>query len=387
MMNAFKSLVNQAKHQWAGSKHRLDAFPDLATRLLTEFEYRWSQDQLEMELARWFLNAAELPEQVSDHNTFGQPPVTIFNNRRIAIELYFWLTCDTAIHTHGFRGAFRVLHGKSLQETYRMKVLQRIAPGVMRCDSGVPQMTLLEPGDVRTILPGHQLTHRVIHLEKPTVTLCVKTINEPGLYQWEHYPDGLAVQRRDLSPGLIKKIYYFDYLLARNAARAIPYLEKIVGGLSVLMRLTLYEALCGGAFDVSENAFEHCLSAIRAFHGSEAWFKRYESPMPRHLKELHFADCDSSQDRLAAHFINSGYDLETAAPHLSRLAGHDLSRSDAQAAVASLMDSEAIFGCDLSLEDRATIKALLTQLNLKIPRHLRSFGQIQGMRDFVQMFA
>jgi len=59
-------------------------------------------------------------------------------------------------------------------------------------------MSILEPGDVRAILPAEKLTHRVIHLESPTVTLCVKTINEPGLHQWEYYADGLALQRHDL---------------------------------------------------------------------------------------------------------------------------------------------------------------------------------------------
>src|SRR5439155_8916147 len=132
------------------------------------------------------------------------------------------------IHSDGFRGAFRVLHGRSLQETFQVKVSQRIAPGVMECEPGMPEMTLLEPGDVRTILPGEKLTHRVIHLEKPTVTLCVKTINEPRLYQWEYYPGGLAVQRRDLGPELIKEIYYFEYLLHRNAARAVRFLATLV---------------------------------------------------------------------------------------------------------------------------------------------------------------
>ena len=193
-MDPFESLVKRAERAWGRARNKLDAFPDFATRLLTEFEYGFSKGQLDQGLTRWFLRAAELPEQVSLHNTFGQPPITLFNNGKFVIDIYLWLTCDTSVHSHGFRGAFRVLHGKSLHETFKVKVSRRIAPGVMQCDPGIPRMTLLEPGDVRTILPGEKLTHRVIHLENPTVTLCVKTINEPGIYQWEYYPDGLAVQ-------------------------------------------------------------------------------------------------------------------------------------------------------------------------------------------------
>jgi len=385
-MNPFENLVRRTEREWNRSRRKLDAFPEIATRLLTEFEYRLSMDQLDQVLARWFLDAAELPEQASLHNTFGQPPITLFNNGSLVVDLYLWLTCDTSIHSHGFRGAFRVLHGKSLQETYKVKVSRRIAPGVMQCDPGIPEMTLLESGAVRTILPGEKLTHRVIHLENPTVTLCIKTINEPGLYQWEYYPDGLAIQRRDLTPGFIKEVYYFQYLLGRNATVAGRFLEKLLGGLSVVLRMTLYESLCAGDFDLSEDAIEHCLAQIREFHGKAAWFKRYESPAPLYLKELQFYGCDSSLDRLVAHFINGGHDLKTIRPLLSRLAGHELSRSDVESVVRSLMEFEPIFNCELPLEDRATLRELVLHPHRKIPGHLQPFGQIQRMRDFIRMF-
>ncbi|HEX7901071.1 MAG TPA: hypothetical protein VF950_25145 [Planctomycetota bacterium] len=383
-MNPFQRLVKRAERECAGAKNRLGRFPEIATRLLQEFEYGLSQERLDESLARWMLEA--LPEQVSLHNTFGQPPLTLFNNGWFVLDLYFWVTCDTSIHSHGFRGAFRVLHGRSLHETYRMKVSRRIAPGVMRCDPGVPRMELMETGDVHTILPGEKLTHRVIHLEKPTVTLCLKTINEPGLYQWEHFPDGLAVQRRDLTPGLIKRIYYFEYLLGQNATRADRYLEKVVGSLSVVARMTLYEALCGGAFDLSEDALERGLGEIRKRHGTSDWFKRHECPVPLHLKELHFSACETSLERLAAHFINRRLDAKTAAPYLSRLAGRPVTRSDVQRVAVSLMDHEPVFGCELSIDDRATIKELVERPAQKIPEHLRPFGQIPAMRDFIASF-
>ncbi len=368
-------------------RKKLGGFPDQATRLLTEFEYDWNQERLDHELTRWFLKSGQLPEQVSLHNTFGQPPITLFNDGNFVVDLYLWVAADTSVHSHGFRGAFRVLHGNSLQETYTVKVSRRIAPGVMECDPGVPEMAILEPGDVRTILPAEKLTHRVIHLESPTVTLCVKTINEPGLHQWEYYPDGLALQRHDLDADLIKGVYFFEYLLRQNAPRAVRYLQDIVGGLSVVMRMTLYEALCGGALDLPEDAVDHCLAQIRRHHGKADWFKRHESPEPLHLKELQFAGCASSVDRLVAHFINGGHYLETIAPHLSRLAGRTLTRSDIENVALSLLETEFIFGCAISPEDRATVKELIVQPKGKIPRHLESFGQIRRMRSFIRMFA
>jgi hypothetical protein len=387
IMNPFKTLIRRAEREWTRTRHRLAAFPEIAAKLLREFEYDLTQDQLDRWLARWFREAGALPEQVSLHNTFGQPPITLFNNGSLVVDLYLWVAADTTIHSHGFRGAFRVLHGNSLQETYAVNVTRRIAPGVVQCDPGIPQMEILQVGDVRVILPAEKLTHRVIHLESPTVTLCVKTINEPGIHQWEYYAHGLALQRLDLDADLIKEMYYFEYLLNRNAALAARYLQQIVGTLSVVMRLTLYDALCGGALDLSEGAVDRCLEQIRKHHRKTDWFKRHMSPAPVHLKELQFAGCETALQRLVAHFINGGHDLKTIAPHLSRVAGRDLQRSDIEKVLLSLLDCELIFGFPLSPEIRATIKDAVLQPKGKIPDHLETFGQIRRMRKFLRMFA
>jgi len=385
-MNPFRTLVKRAEREWTGTRSRLAAFPEIAARLLRDFEYDLTQDQLDRWLARWLRETAKLPDQVSLHNTFGQPPITLFNNGSLVVDLYLWLAADTTIHSHGFRGAFRVLHGNSLQETYAMKGIRWIAPGVRLCDPGVPRMEILQRGDVRAILPAARLTHRVIHLESPTVTLCVKTINEPGIHQWDYHPDGLALQRLDLDPDLIKEVYYFEYLLKRNATLAARYLRDIVGALGVVMRMTLVEALYGGSLEVSEETIDRCLAEIRRIHGKADWFKRHISLEPPHLRELQFAGCKSSLERLVAHFINTGHDLKTIAPPLSRLAGHDLTRSDIVKVLRSLLDSQFIFGFRLSPQDRASIKDAVLQPKGQIPRHLEAFGQIRRMRKFLRMF-
>ncbi len=386
-MNPFQGLVRRTERVWIRTRGRVGAFPEIAARLLREFEYSLTQDELDRWLAGWLRDSGRLPEQVSLHNTFGQPPITLFNNGKIVVDLYLWVAADTTIHSHGFRGAFRVLHGISLQETYCVKVARRIAPGVFRYVSGVPEMEILGAGDVRVILPGEKLTHRVIHLQNPTVTLCIKTINEPGIHQWEFHPDGLALLRLDLDDDLIKSIYYYDYLLRRNAALAARYLRGVVGALSVAMRMTLHDSLCAGALEVSEEAVDRCVAQIRQLHRKDDWYKRHVSPSPLHLKELQFANCGSSLGRLVAHFINGGHDLKTVVPHLSRVAGRDLHRGDIEKVLVSLMDSEFVFGYRLSPEDRAEIKDMVLRPNGKGPPHLEAFGQIRRMRKFLRMFS
>src|SRR6185436_1332079 len=137
----------------------------------------------------------------------------------------------------------------------------------------------------------------------------------------------------------------------------------------------------------SEEAIEHCLAQIRKHHGKEAWFRRYEFPAQPQHRELQFAGCESPLARLAAHFINAGYDRKSVEPHLSRLAGRELSKKEIQNVVISLLEFEPIFYSELAIDDRGVIKQLIEQPSRKIPEELESFGQIQRMRDFVGMFA
>jgi hypothetical protein len=43
---------------------------------------------------------------------------------------------------------------------------------------------ILSVGDVHRIHPQDEFIHQVIHLEKPTVTLCLRTDNLPGMNLW-----------------------------------------------------------------------------------------------------------------------------------------------------------------------------------------------------------
>lgn len=385
-MKPFDDLVRRARREWSTCRSRLADFPAVAERLLIDFDCDWSRERLDRELARWLSKSGKLPEQVSLHNTFGQPPITLFNDERLVVDLYLWVAADTSLHSHGFRGAFRVLHGTSFQETFSVRVRRRIAPGVMLADPGTPEVAILKAGDVRAILPGKQLTHRVIHLESPTVTLCVKTVNE-ALPQWEYYPDGLAVERRELPPDVVKKLYYYEYLLRQDPARAERFLADVVGSLTVVLRMILQEALDAGSLDLSDPAVEGCRRAIRRRHGGQEWFRRRVAPKAPHLRELHFAGCDSAPGRLIAHFINEGYDPKSIAPYLSRLTGRSFARRDVEAAFRRLLDFEFVFGCALSPDDRAAIRDLVLRPEEPIPRHLEPFAQIRRMRRFLRRFS
>jgi hypothetical protein len=336
----FDSLARYVEHEWSKSNQNLEIFPALATEALQEFSYRLTQVQLEEELATWFQSRTKLPEQINLHNTFGQPPITLFNNERFVVDLYIWMGCDTSIHSHGFRGAFRVLHGKSLHETFRVKTVEAIAADVELTELGEPTFEILVPGATRTIQPGRDLTHRVIHLEEPTITLCVKTINEPTLSQWHHFENGLAIQKRHLEPGLIKQIYYFQYLAGQNGTLALKFLNDLLSRQDISTLMNLCEEISGPGYELSEESAQLVLEQIYNRYADTEWFARYERSAQAQSEDIFFALCASGVGRLATHFANRGGRFSEVEPHLRAVAGKSVSKKEIEEQIVSLIDGE-----------------------------------------------
>lgn len=274
-MNPFASLSEQAETTWRQENYSPAAFPALATRALRDFQYKLSLEELEAALAQWLIQG-QIPDQINVHNTFGQPPITLFNNGKFLVEVYIWLTADTSLHSHGFRGAFRLLHGQSRHEVFDAKVLKEYAPDVLLTELGAPRVETLKAGDVRTILPGIELTHRVLHQDAPTVSLCLKTINEPDLFQWNYFENGLAIRRRHVPQSLVKSIYYFQYLCGRDETAAANFLVKLLGGLDLSLQMNLFEEIGIGSIDLTEDTAEFIMETIATRNMDSEWFQLYD---------------------------------------------------------------------------------------------------------------
>ena len=385
-MNIFAELAMLVQTEWQKKSNSLEDFPEIATRCLEKFKYDLNKEQLDHALAEWFLNSSstELPEQIHVHNTFGQPPITVFNNENFVVDIYIWLNFDTSIHSHGFRGAFRVLHGSSLHEEFTVKTLGEVARDVAMTDLGTPEMEVLTPGDVRTIRPSQELTHRVIHLENPTVTLCVKTINEPEISQWHYFGNGLAIKKRHVPPGLIKEIYYFQYLMQQNSEYALEFLTRLFNQQDISIQMNLCEDISSGTLDLTDDVAQIILNEVLSRHSQDDWFKRYEAVNLLAETELHFETCDSPLLRLTAHFINQSLSLTEAQPFISELAGRELSKKEIVGLVVALVDVESVFQLELSDDDLTALKRHIENPKEKVSARLQVIPQLAKMRAFVQ---
>lgn len=308
-MNIFKDLAQAVEQAWHKKQNDLTAFTSIATTALEDFSYNWPLEKLNDELRLWLLNNSTLPQQMSLHNTFGQPSITLYNNDRFVVDLYFWVDFDTSIHSHGFRGAFRVLHGESLQETFQIKILENIADDIRRVDLSQVQLKRLKKDDVQTIAPGVDLTHRVIHLANPTITLCVKTINEPELKQCNYLSSGLAIQKQTLTDELVKKIYFYQYILSHNKLQADEFLHTVLRSLNISTQILVYETVASRALDLSDETVDLITESFVKLHENSIWWAAYEKAHLTAMNEIQFKQMQTPLERLVAHFANCGYDL------------------------------------------------------------------------------
>jgi hypothetical protein len=176
-------------------------FPEIARRALEAHKVQAAFSIAD--LVRWVHAAPQLPKQ--SESSFGEPPVLLYAGRRFYIEALFWMDGTTSVHQHGFSGAFQVLAGSSIHTQFRFAPEHVVNKGLVlgALDAHAPE--LLRVGDARTILAGDGLTHSVFHLDRPSVSLVVRTYEDLGA----------RPQFRYLHPGIAIASFHYDARLPR----------------------------------------------------------------------------------------------------------------------------------------------------------------------------
>lgn len=189
-MRVFSELGGAIEDQWRAASYDERALPIVAVSALKKAKLHArvrSEDVL-----RWAIGARELPPQDDIAAKFGDPPLTVFSGRRFYIQVLFWLEGSTAIHRHGFSGAFMVLDGSSLHGSYAFRPRRRINTHFYAGDIELLRVELLERGAVVPIT--NDLSHSLFHLEAPSATIVVRTYSdEDASPQYNYWPPSVAV--------------------------------------------------------------------------------------------------------------------------------------------------------------------------------------------------
>lgn len=173
-MDVIERLGRTIDRRWKEADHDTERFGEIATQELASARLHESIGLAD--LARWVAGGQALPTQ--SNSPFGDAQLHLYNRPRWYIEALLWANGKTGIHEHVFSGAFTVLCGRSFQAIYDFAEDHRVHDRFRLGTMSVARTDLLEPGAIETIRSGQRLSHAVVHLEAPTVTIVVRTVND-----------------------------------------------------------------------------------------------------------------------------------------------------------------------------------------------------------------
>jgi hypothetical protein len=278
-MELFQKLGAHVESLWREKNYDEELFPELAATALKEAGL--PQKVSAWEVIDWTLRETFLPEQRDLAGRFADPPITLYNSPRFHVDVYFWLEGTTAIHQHGFCGAFQVLHGSSLHSWYDFEVREKVNIFTEIGDINLKSCRLLEVGDVQEIRAGRKYIHGLFHLDQPSATIVVRTYRSPlALPQYSYEKPHLAIDPFFEEPATIKKLQALTALIRsqhpETDARIVEWLENadFQTSFAILSKIKNYLGAGGvdRVFNLSgaQNRFEKFLEVVRKRHGERA---------------------------------------------------------------------------------------------------------------------
>jgi hypothetical protein len=219
----FNELGNALERRWQRAGYDIRAFPGLAVDALAAADL--ARLVPPTDILRWILSTAVVPPQNDLDGEFGDLPITIFKGSRFIVDAYYWLDGTTSIHQHAFAGGFQVLAGGSVHSRYRFDERHIVNEHFAVGDLALEEVELLALGDIRPILPGRQYIHSLFHLNRPSISIVIRTQSPAGATQYDYYRPHLAVDSFYRNPELIKKVRGVAVLFATND----PDADAIVG--------------------------------------------------------------------------------------------------------------------------------------------------------------
>ena len=191
-MDLFRDLGGRIESAWRDVDQDEEKFPAIAAEFLRNADLVSKVSP--WDILEWGLKQTEFPRQKDINANFGDPPITLYTAPKFYIDVYFWFEGTTAIHQHGFCGAFQVLHGSSIHSWYEFECEDAVNKFVQIGRMSLKVCELLETGAVQEIWGGRQYIHSLFHLDSPSATICVRTERSPlDLPQYTYLKPSLAL--------------------------------------------------------------------------------------------------------------------------------------------------------------------------------------------------
>ena len=232
----FHALGARIEHAWERAERERGAFASIATEMLAEAAPAAHVGF--MDIVSWVHGGGELPPQADLDAKFSEPPVTLFlaKSKLFHVSALHWIDGTTSIHQHAFSGAFHVLHGSSIHGTYTFEETQRFGPHLKKGALSLRGVELLKTGDTRCIRSGPGLIHSLFHLDRPSVTIVVRTVrDEPHEPQLDYAPPGLAFDPFHKPAAALRAAQLLRMLSRIGHAELVPRAVALVARAEPLM--------------------------------------------------------------------------------------------------------------------------------------------------------
>ena len=278
-MELFHKLGAEVEETWRAQNYNEEVFPAIAAEALRRADLPSKISA--WDVIEWTLGESELPRQKDPAARFGNPPITLFVSPRFYIDVYFWLDGTTAIHQHGFAGAFQVLLGSSIHSWYEFDRTEAVNSFVEIGEMSLKVCELLKVGDVQEIRPGRRYIHSLFHLDQPSVTIVIRTDKSPlYLPQFAYYKPALAMDPFYDHETTTRKIQAANVLFQVNHADTDRLINEMLETsdfhTSFLILSFVHERIrsrpLGQLFnlDARSDRFERYLETVCRRHGAKA---------------------------------------------------------------------------------------------------------------------
>ena len=224
-MDVFTAMGDAVARRWddAGTDERV--FAAIAEEVLVE--HAPHAETSFVELCEWALFSSSLPPQ--RQRPFGQPPVNVYVGAGFYIEANVWTNSATSIHHHGFSGAFCLLTGQSLHTRHQFDEDDRVNSRLQLGRVSIVDAEILVPGQVRRIDSGNRLIHCVLHLERPSVSVVIRTNHDMGYgLQLDYVPPFVAVDNAPEGEPLRTRLELIDALAVSAPEQHLTMLKRLL---------------------------------------------------------------------------------------------------------------------------------------------------------------
>lgn len=228
-LSFFRKVGDDVLRAWAKQDFDEAALPNCAVQCLEAARTHEHVDVVSLLEEVQVEGALPAQHYIPGRAPFGQPPLTVYSHSRFYAEVLFWLDGTTDVHQHGFSGAFQVLAGGSIATRFSFDSDHRISSHLRLGRLKALEREYLRVGDVRPIRSGAALIHSVFHLDRPSVTLVVRTASDSDASpQWSFRPPHVSYVPAYLNEELNRRIEALKVLFQVKPRRFWTLVPKLL---------------------------------------------------------------------------------------------------------------------------------------------------------------